>query len=241
MSTHKLLDLVLDYPLIVNIFLYNTYEEGLKHLANESDAYREFISRDDSNAVLLKRLNTKDRLREKSLDESVLILLASKNIVKDLSNEDEIYRLNIEGTVPTPNGSQVPVVVKGELLDSTQINNLHNLVSSTYPQATILSKATTNYNCHSYAWHSQSTSNRFWMDNPSLYMSDGSYMNVSSPSLASHIHYPYGGHSAVIYDASSSTLIHATVTSKWGEGPLVRHKANYGPYNSYNLTAWVLD
>ena len=45
-----------------------------------------------------------------------------------------------------------------------------------YPNATKLREATTNYNCHSYAWHLQTLPNVFWINDPSPYMTDGSWI-----------------------------------------------------------------
>lgn len=37
--------------------------------------------------------------------------------------------------------------------------------------ATRRATPTVKYNCHSYAWYSQSTANKHWMNSPSKYMS----------------------------------------------------------------------
>ncbi|NCE63148.1 hypothetical protein D1159_00785 [Pseudoflavonifractor sp. 524-17] len=47
-----------------------------------------------------------------------------------------------------------------------------------------LSRATPSYNCHSYAWYSQSISNNYWINDPKPYMNDGSYSKYASPKMA---------------------------------------------------------
>ena len=46
MSVEQLVDAVIDFPLLVNVVLYNSSEEGLEALSLQSDAYRELLSRE---------------------------------------------------------------------------------------------------------------------------------------------------------------------------------------------------
>jgi len=70
------------------------------------------------------------------------------------------------GTVYTPNGSPVSVLVRTYELTSAQINEMNNWVETHYPNATRETNASRKYNCHSYAWHSTSTSNNKRMNSP---------------------------------------------------------------------------
>ncbi len=55
LSTEKVLELALDYPLGVNIFCFNTYEEGFSDLIRISTVYQELVSRDDLKECALQR------------------------------------------------------------------------------------------------------------------------------------------------------------------------------------------
>lgn len=60
-------------------------------------------------------------------------------------------------------------------------NKLNNMFDAGYPYATRLYSATPVYNCHSYAWHSQKTSeNKYWINNPANYYVNGSYSEAQN-------------------------------------------------------------
>ena len=129
------------------------------------------------------------------------------------------------GTVYTPNGSAVTVIVTTYELSSAQRASNDNYVATNYPNATLLRSSTRRYNCHSYAWYSTSSSNTRWMDTPGddTYWNDGSYTYTNSPGYNAKASYVYGDHSA-IYKGSSMMY------SKWGQLGLVYHHYAYCPY-----------
>ena len=140
--------------------------------------------------------------------------------------------------VYTPNGSAVEVWYY--IVDLTQYEKDYNktYVQTYYPSATVISEATIRYNCHSYARYSRSyTLNRYWMNYPDAYMNDGSstYLGTTPSIYISGLRMYYPGlHSAYMTGRSgtSSSYSDITCTSKWGQLPLMSHKANYCPYNS---------
>jgi hypothetical protein len=156
-------------------------------------------------------------------------------------DSSKLFVTNTTYTVYTPNGTAVPVLKRGELLTATQKQEINNHVSTYYPNATKLREPTTNYNCHSYAWYSQSSSNIYWMDNPNAYMTDGSYSYTSNPVANNKVWYNSGGHSGIIYSRASGPIgpnAYGTITetSKWGAWGLYRHGAMYCPYYSSGLS-----
>ncbi|MDE5546800.1 MAG: hypothetical protein K2I88_04995 [Anaeroplasmataceae bacterium] len=82
--------------------------------------------------------------------------------------------------VITPNGSSVEVCIYKEF-SAFEIYQCNSTCDSQFPNAIRLRSASNKYNCHSYAWYSSSTSNTYWMDDPSLYYKDGSYTEVRTP------------------------------------------------------------
>lgn len=147
-------------------------------------------------------------------------------------------------SVYTPKGTAVGVVVSArEPLTAAQIRDNNMWIMRGYPNAVMLRGSTGRYNCHSYAWFNQAASNTAWMNNPSAYMTDGSYRRVVStgyvstvPSAApanARVYYVGGNHSGIRY---SSTR----VVSKWGVYGLMRHAPNYTPYSTTTgLTYWT--
>ena len=147
-----------------------------------------------------------------------------------------IQSISYLGTnVYTPKGSAVRALnVIGDLSQAER-DAIDRSVRDAYPGVTISRASTAKYNCHSYAFYGQSSGNGVWINDPALYMSDGSYSLVASktytntiPTVAangSKVSYVSGGHSAIKY--SSTQFI-----SKWGQGPLVIHKPTSTPYSS---------
>ncbi|WP_432406488.1 hypothetical protein [Wukongibacter sp. M2B1] len=81
MTTDELIKAVLDFPLIINLYLYNSYEDGLEALEEESDAFKELLKRSDANEKLsniLKIKKTKSNTNENSLELETLKILQSK-------------------------------------------------------------------------------------------------------------------------------------------------------------------
>lgn len=147
--------------------------------------------------------------------------------------------------VYTPNGSAVSVERWNNADDDFTYDEKvywNKIIAQAYPNAVKLSNPTRKYNCHSYAWYSQSTANIMWMDNPSKYMTDGSYNSVSKSKAtagdrivyysSSNGSYTGINHSAII--SSKSILGKITVKSKWGQLGLYQHAWDDSPYSIYN-------
>lgn len=136
--------------------------------------------------------------------------------------------------VYTPNGSLVPdTYVNPEQLTSYDISYISSRVASEFPQATLISDATTTYNCHAYAWHMTEGGSAVWMglsSNPtSIYWTDGSYYQTTSTNNGLKVSYSDDNHSAI------TTEEEGVFVSKWGYWPLMRHRKDYCPYASSNL------
>ncbi|WP_334072558.1 MULTISPECIES: hypothetical protein [Paenibacillus] len=248
MTTEEVVNAVLDYPLVINIYAYDSYADGLKALAKDSDAFRELLTRDDAGDQLLAKLQTnKTFSSEPSLGELTLsVLLSQTSIWESVSNKKLAQSLVLtasSSTVKTPRGTSVPVIIRGEELTLTQKAQLNNSYKQAYPNATFVSSSTSNYNCHSYAWYSDSTSNTYWMNNPSAYMTDGSYSsftNLINAGIGTRVYYDNGEHSGIVYQAGGplASPKYLKVISKWGMAPLMKHQADYSPYASNHLTMW---
>ncbi|MCM1314094.1 MAG: hypothetical protein NC040_09815 [Muribaculaceae bacterium] len=146
--------------------------------------------------------------------------------------------MSYDSVVYTPNGSPVSVIVDRPELSYKEITELNAIARTGYPNAERLREPTNKYNCHSYAWYSQSSSNNKWMNNPYAYISDGSYYLSSNPQSNYRMVYWQGNsieHSAIIETRlSGGSNINfrnmVIVISKWGNGGLYRHNGNDSPY-----------
>lgn len=147
-------------------------------------------------------------------------------------------------TTTTPRGTTVSAICVTTELTASQIAQRNSYVDAAYPSATRETNASRKYNCHSYAWYSQSTSNYRWINTPQddKYWTDGSYRRVactacihtppSSAPNGSKVSYVYSDHSAI---KVSSTHFR----SKWGDYPRMYHPWSYSPYNDSYLNFYV--
>lgn len=321
-ETEKLVELMLEYPLLGDLLLYDNTGDGLEILSHESNILAELLKREDGGERLLdvycdfeiketsipeeilydiisgevsleeciedEQIENKIEQDKENLVQSIFLeaALVREEIVEKLTEEEinqladtaedkvsakemsSIYSaytysfyemaqqletienfgqienetVNVESskatrdtttTVKTPNGSSVEVIQR--TYRASESLSAYKYTVENYPNVEIVSNATTNYNCHSYAWYSQSTSNVYWMENPGLYMTDGSYTKVGTTPTATgqkvcYTQYPLVNpyvHSGIVYSISGSTI---KLKSKWGSGPLVIHNVSYSPY-----------
>ena len=94
--------------------------------------------------------------------------------------------------------------------------------------------ATNRYNCHSYAWYNQSTSNNYWIDDPvkfrSGWIKSTGWTNVIPSGIQSGDKVDYyktstnRPHSAVVYSVILNTFV-----SKWGSAGLYVHRPTEVP------------
>ena len=232
MDTDALVETVLDYPLLVNLFLFDTPQQGFNSVLNDSNALRELVAREDAREILLQKYSSMPNVQTPGLYDNtfrrmVLEFLLSQDIFKDNSLAPLSGDLYEVYTVTTPKGSLVVVWFYYDDFTGDEKTMLDYQVSQSYPNATRLRSATKFYNCHSYAWYSTSTGNHYWMNDPSKYMSDGSYSPIT-PAVGRVVYYK-NEHSAIISSISGSNVY---VTSKWGQLGLYRHLESYGPYHA---------
>ena len=144
------------------------------------------------------------------------------------------------GQVFTPQGSEITSAYPMfEYLSAAQKEAKKQYYARTYPKAIFLGEATTTYNCHNYAWNMTEGGEKYWMNDPAAYMTDGSYVSThSTDPKATKVYYDNGlmyAHSAVIPYSGSRYLV-----SKWGEGPLMRHSPWDSPYDAGHLKYYKL-
>lgn len=184
-SSENLVCLCLENPFSSLIVTANNPVAWLDDFAESFGPFRELLIRSDV-VDTVEGVRTAGVFKERKLavyDEEFLDAILLKLNKEERLPENSILRFIDEGqrlSVYTPKGTAVTVIKRGEQLTATQKTQINNQMASLYPNATRLASATTHYNCHSYAWYSNSTNNKYWMNNPSAYMSDTSYISVGS-------------------------------------------------------------
>jgi len=227
-SDEELVELVLNYPLLLDTIAYDSFGDGLINVSNNFKGLK---------IVLAKKLlenysvENSNKTRTMSIENNgrsyFLFKYNNQKIAKKSFN---LFSISLPTSVQTPNGTNVGFMIRGEQLSASTKVAWNNYVRINFPNTTLLSVATSNYNCHSYAWYSQSpSSNLFWINDPSAYMTDGSYTYVGTNPTGNYqkVFYNYTGseHSGIVTNYSSKQI-----TSKWGEGPLVSHNIYDCPY-----------
>lgn len=283
MDTKTLLNFVLSYPFLGDIYAFDDPLKGIDFIADQFNGLQVLLKREYLKDILIKNyvdsvnkieeseetINFEETYKHKYRESLIAYLnesnklssseknaiILSSNINTKLINKNLITNVMSQSTIgisgagdiirygtvytPSPKLSKISVF---ELVDmsSTDKTSFNSYMDSRYPKATRLRSATYKYNCHSYAWYSTSTSNVWWMNDPTKYMTDGSYLKSSSPKANYKIYYPASGnqHSGIISSVSGSTV---TVTSKWGAYGLYKHTANNCPYVSpvYSNSYWT--
>lgn len=283
MTEDQLVQAVLDFPFIYDIFVYSTLEKGVENLEKISDAYRELLKRENAKDSLMGRV-----YKETSNRTRVLSITSEQEIIGDILSVISLYQKDFQNTftldeissidkifsmadikivndkkmvspyaytVRTPNGTAVSCESYScQHSNASYHATLDNEIARTYG-VIVISNGSCKYNCHSYAWYNQSTNNIYWINNPSAYMSDGSYTRVLSGSLSSasynvvlgdKIFYGTTGslqsaHTAIIVDSSVGAPIGTrTVRSKWGSNGVFQHSVTNVPsaYDKTIISAW---
>ncbi len=144
--------------------------------------------------------------------------------------------------VTTPNGSNVVVIDNSFITDWTPAERaqLNAQTEMAYPNATRLRDASKKYNCHSYAWYSTSAANRYWINDPSVYMTDGSYVQTGSSAVGNKVYWKSGSspvHSGILaLNSVGNPWI--SCNSKWGQLGLYNHALDDCPYSGQR-TYWT--
>lgn len=234
MTTSALVETVLNYPYLLNIYAYNSINEGIQMVSSYFPGLPELVSRSDGVEALQAYCNQKAQMQ--SDNNSDLDVYNAEILIKAISGsvENASSRLT-NATLYTPKGSAVSAYIDTTWDDhgitQARADEISNAYLDIYPSAQILRTANPKYNCHSYAWHSTSESNRYWIDNPSPYVTDGSYTSDYA-SVDHKITYRTIGdntyiHSGIITSTSGGMI---TVSSKWGSLSLFSHEHFDCPY-----------
>ena len=154
----------------------------------------------------------------------------------------------IYDTVYTPSGTAVTVSVCDDPMPMGEIDRFR-LAAELFYDVEFLATPTYAYNCHSYAWIDQSTSNPYWLTNPTPFIQDPYYAETTTPEEGDIIvYYTASGvaqHSGVIDEVLTGTPNGVCgdsnlymVISKWAEGALYRQRGDecaYAKKAEYNV------
>lgn len=293
MSTEDLLQHVLNYPFMIDIYAFSTYEMGFDHVCEEFEAISVLVNRDDYSEALIRTyasvpVETSKSVRNSNFYQNIWdlgileILIAQPEMTQNLSNSEintltsiaqakydeksnalSVYSgsvlsfanaLNEQPDSSVSRAVSYPRTPRGNAVGYTNTSSyadwsaeekelLDAQALSAYPTATLLRSASIKYNCHSYAWHSRSSSNHYWIPDPTEYMRDGSYYSTSRQ--IGTIAYWYTTfnntiipiHSGIV-DEHMQSGVYIGAISKWGNSGLFNHRFDDCPYSG-TITYWT--
>ena len=184
-----------------------------------------------------------DKISEIAIDKQIMKEQSSVYAGRLAKTNILSYESLVSGyrtAVQTPRGTDVMVYCGPEQLSEEDMINMFYQMRELFPNAMHIGGATSCFNCHSYAWYSISPDNPYWMDDPSPYWEDGSYVLTGTYEFGDKLVYFEGSspiHSA--YITVSGSGIPSEVASKWGSYGVYRHAPGYDPY--YSATSYSKD
>ena len=157
----------------------------------------------------------------------------------------------LPGYITTPKGNVVLAYHRTEMSSDEYDECLS--IDTLFTSDIRIAVPTTKYNCHSYAWYSQNiNTNTYWVQDPSKFYTDGSYIEVSYSQVQPRDRIVYldsvgnNIHSGIVKGTTglspngvcgySNTV---WVQSKWGQCGLYEHRGDQCPYtmSTYGGTA----
>lgn len=249
-------DLLISYFLSSHIDLNKTcdvHDDDYSNLSAVNQLFLEYyLCSDDISQVLTKEnrdslsIHIKDCIKRRMNDEKLRsslflapLLLIEETVVDDSTCNDnrEQSRSQEITTVYTT----FRKALRGELQDEMSpeaIYYFNNVFTQQHPYATLISSSSNKYNCHSYAWHNESTTNSVWLNSMNYstnvfqldkYWTNDLFVEVPSSVANGRVYYeasnPEYSHSAVVLPSGK-------LRSKWGAGPLMEHDL-YDVPNTY--------
>lgn len=240
MTTEALLQTTLDYPFIINIRAYGLASTGIDIVKDYFPPLAELIDRRDAYQTIAHYLETH------SETEGVVKYVIARDLLRYVTDGVQVQSIldPITGErvaqVVTPKGSYV-MVYSHLTWDNFEVTyeeaHAIELEYEVLYQATLLRNASPEYNCHSYAWHNQTSANHYWMNSPTRYTIDGSY-SAGTRAVGNKVTYK---DSEGRYSHSGIVTENNKITSKWGCLGLFEHDLENCPYyfDSVPINYWV--
>lgn len=273
MTDEELIAAIISYPYLVDIYLYSNYvSDGIETVRTYFSALDELLSRDTGlNAIGTYFTSTSSASTMSASPQNHPSYSFEQNALADIYLACNSYQAKSAYREPerlhfilTPNGTDLYPAIYTEEHTHTEHQQIDiNKIVSVYG-ATLIEPGSCVYNCHYFAWHLKGNVNadiHAWLDDPSAYMTDGSYSRIYSGSINTW-HYEtsirygdiifYGSisnpgecntwHSAIcIYNSvTGGPIASVTCISKWGRYGVFQHAMGNVPagYDTSHISAW---
>lgn len=150
----ELVELVLDYPLLLDVYAYSSFEDGIKCVAEYFPALDKITNNnslntyleESTNGLLSSNSNISNELNSKN---SIQVSLKNQFIAdycgsQEISLFSTVQVSSVNTTVTTPKGTSVPCIIYGELYTYDDKKDMKDYVEYYYPNCDYISEATSN-------------------------------------------------------------------------------------------------
>lgn len=276
MTDEALVNAIAEYPYLIDIYLYgSSVADGIEVSRSYFSALDELLSRNTASESLTKYGLTIANNYYASYNRSSAerdshdlfvgsALLDIYEYVNDSVSATYMDETVVNGSyialdnVSRSTDSQVEFWIITETHTEAEHDAKDQEILDTYA-VTLLSRGSCRYNCHSYAWYSQSASNPYWINDPTPYMDSGIYVRtynggIGTPSSSTSVRAGdiifYGDvngdgntwHSAIYITQTNSGIPLASqrCVSKWGMLGVFEHSIGNVPagYDKSIISAW---
>lgn len=255
MSTVDVLDKVLEFPYVgLFLFAYNDLETGLAVMKDQYGVYDVLTKRDDLQLALYSKYEELSAIldvpftSQEKIDEVndalyFISIIQNYECITTFATQENLFEINYSfaKNTYTPKGAPVALYSPERELNQEEQRYISEALERCTYSLKILATPTSKYNCHAYTWVKNNDRSSYWLEDPTKFLTDGSYSLESSPSIGSHVYYQpiyvneellYGNHSALVVQTASNTA-DFIVNSKWGCWGAYEHKLkNCGYYYS---------
>ncbi len=274
MTDEELVQAIASYPYLVDIYLYgDSVEDGIAVARGYFSALDELLSRQtaavafiDYGIDLANGYYTTYSAVRCNNSRGLFVANALLDLMLTLNDDIEVQTVldgSLDGSqcaITTRSSGTATAITRVETHTAAQHAAADQQMVDTY-YVTLVSPGTCIYNCHSYAWYDQSTSNPYWIDDPTPYMYNSVYTRVYSGGLGMPSHTAnirsvdiifYGDytdsntsltwHSAILLSNTNTgePIANQMCISKWGEFGVFEHKMSNVPYeyDRTHISAW---
>lgn len=240
MTTPALLETVLNYPLLSNMYFFNSLDEGVKSVSRYFKGVELFLDRADAAECLARYAGTRGQIQEAEdtmVDVHVTVLdyyLNPEARSEGKADMTEPKAAQPQAGITTPGGNIVSTSYNLTWEDHYPLTydtmkKAQEDFKNDHPEITIVTNPNPSYNCHSYAWYSTSTTNKHWIDDITPYLTDNSYTKQSAAGVGYKVHWTEDNHSGIVQTMAGGPN-NPMVISKWGTAGVIIHPLKTCPY-----------
>ncbi|MDO4733415.1 MAG: hypothetical protein Q4B50_07885 [Bacillota bacterium] len=235
MTTEASLETVFNYPLLGNIFAYDSAQKGFEKVRCYCNGLQELWFRTDLVQILENLLSTDSFEEDYNIAQRTLVTVLLDNLQGSIAASPMFLNYTLVDR-NTPRGSWV--IFYGNMtwqdhgLTEEEAEEQCEMLHDPYVDrgAIVVSGGVDpSYNCHSYTFYLASTSNNLWLDGDEaeIYITDGSYNLVTDGAEAGDKAWYGVDHSGIVRRVQNGRVY---VRSKWGFGGIYEHDSAICPY-----------